>query len=142
LVDVRIIRPLGLLLVLAALAGGAAGCGGSGSSATPEEQLCSALDEFSTAMDGLESLDLATSSVDDAKQAVSNVADAAKNVVSEAKDVSKADVNELQGAAAALEEALKDFPSAGSIQQIRTALATIGDTGETAIKNLDCNESS
>jgi len=130
------------LTVALAVAVGLTACGGGGDSATPEEKLCSSLDDFKTSLDGLQDLNVGSSSLDDVQEAVGEVVDAAKAVAAAAKDVTSADVSELQASAESLQTALGDFPSPGSIQAITTGISTIGAAGQQAIEDLDCDTSS
>ena len=110
--------------------------------ATPEEELCSALDDFRASVDSVKNLNVGSASLDDVEEAVGNVVDSAKDVASAAKDVTSADVSELQASAESLSTALADFPSPGSIQAITTGISTIGEAGQQAIDDLACDSSS
>lgn len=137
-------RRIGSVLVLTvalAVAVGLTACGG-GSSATPEEQLCSSLGDFNASLDAVKDLNVGSTSLEDVQDAVGEVVDAAKAVADAAKDVTSADVSELQASAESLQTALGDFPSAGSIQAITTGITTIGEAGQQAIDDLDCDTSS
>ncbi len=137
----RTIGLLALLTLALAVMTGLTACGG-GSSATPEEQLCSALDDFKASVAAVKDLNVASTSLDDVQEAIGNVVDSAKDVADAAKDVTSADVGELQASAASLSTALADFPSAGSIQAITAGISTIGAAGQQAIDDLDCDTSS
>ena len=90
----------------------------------------------------MKNLNVGSASLDDVEEAVGNVVDSAKDVASAAKDVTSADVSELQASAESLSTALADFPSPGSIQAITTGISTIGEAGQQAIDDLDCDTSS
>jgi hypothetical protein len=138
---VRTIGFLTLLTLALAVTTGLTACGG-GSSATPEEELCSALDDFNASVAAVKNLNVGSSSLDDVEEAVGNVVDSAKDVADAAKDVTSANVSELQASAESLSTALADFPSPGSIQAITAGLSTIGEAGQKAIDDLNCDTSS
>ena len=137
----RTIGFLTLLTLALAVTTGLTACGG-GDSATPEEQLCSALDDFRASVDAVKNLNVGSASLDDVEEAVGNVVDSAKDVADAAKDVTSADVSELQASAESLSTALADFPSPGSIQAITTGISTIGEAGQQALDDLNCDTSS
>ena len=120
---------------------GLTACGGGDDSATPEEELCSALDDFRSSIDEVQDLNVGSSSLDDVEAAIGTIVDAAQEVASAAREVTSADVDELQASAESLQTALADFPSPGSIQAITTGLGTIRETGDQAIEDLDCDTS-
>jgi hypothetical protein len=137
---VRTFGSIALLTVVLALTAGLTACGGS--SATPEEKLCSALDDFQASVAAMQDLNVGSSSLEDVQDAIGNVVDAAGDVAAAAKDVASADVSELQASAESLSTALEDFPSPGSIQAITDGISTIGQAGAQAIDDLDCDTSS
>ncbi len=137
----RILGFLAMATLALAVGTGLTACGGD-SSATPEEELCSALDGFRSSLDEVQGLNVGSSSLDDVEEAIGEVVDAAKAVASAAREVTSADVDELQASAESLQTALADFPSPGSIQAITTGLGTIREAGDQAVQDLDCDTSS
>lgn len=138
----RIVGFLAMATLALAVGAGLTACGGGDDSATPEEELCSALDGFRSSIDEVQDLNVGSSSLDDVEEAIGKVVDAAQAVASAAREVTSADVDELQASAESLQTALADFPSPGSIQAITTGLGTIREAGNQAVEDLDCDTGS
>lgn len=113
----RTVRTLTVVLALAAATSLAAACGGGGEdTAEAQQELCTALGEFGTAVRDLRSLD-ANSTIeqwDDARGAVSNAWD---NVKDQAADVEEARSDEVDSAYDDLESAIDSVPDDTPVDQ-------------------------
>ncbi len=145
---VRTIGFLALITLVLAVTTGLTACGG-GDSATPEEELCSALDDFRASVDAVNDLvNNRFSPLDDVKAAFTNMINSAADVADAAKDVTSADVSELQAAAESLPESLQtaladpDPPPGNLYQEIKPGYSTIVEASQQAIDDLDCDTSS
>ena len=139
----RIIGVLAMAAAALAVGTGLTACGGGDDSATPEEELCSALDGFRSSLDGGAGSEhrLVLARRRRSGDRGNGRRGAGRCLRRTGGDLGRR--TELQASAESLQTALGDFPSPGSIQAITTGLATIREeAGEQAIEDLDCDSSS
>jgi hypothetical protein len=126
--------------VVVALAVGAAACGEE-SQAEAEQNLCSSLASFGTAVVDFRQLDVG-STKDDIQDAADNVQSAWDDVKSDAQDVEQADESALDSAQSDLQSAVEDLPDdttvAQAIPALEPQLQEVNQTLEEMSGGLNC----